>query len=181
MSGSTFLILKIMFRNFPLMTRWIMRRRLDYHFLATFMLNLLRPEQKKKIIREYHIRFFVVGTSLFFVAEIIAIVLLVPSYVMTKARADDLNSKSSILQAQNLSEEGATLNAIVQKVNGYESIFLSSSTPVELSAILKKVVDNRGPAVRLDGFIYSAADNKQQIVVQGIANTRQDLLNFIKQ
>ncbi len=146
------------------------------------MLNLLRPEQKKKIIREYHVRFFVLALTLLFVSQIIAIILLVPSYLTSKSAADNLNSQNAALQAQSADQEGSTLNATIQKTNDSINIFssIASSSP-DVIAALHKVIDNKGGAVRIIGLNYSIQGKQQQVTMQGVAASRQDLLNFAKQ
>lgn len=144
------------------------------------MLNLLKPEQKKQIIHEYHVRFFVLVFVMLFCVEVLAVILLLPSYLTSKARSDALNSKSSILQAQSISEQGAALNDLIKKTNDYIGVFLASATSTSVSAALHAVVDNRGNAVKINGLVYSVQNGVQQITVQGVAASRQDLLDFIK-
>ena len=144
------------------------------------MLNLLKPEQKRKIIHEYHVRFFVLVFVMLFCAEMIAVVLLVPSYTISKARMDGLNSKSSVLQAQSISEQGAALNDLIKKTNDYISLFSVSASSTVISGAINSVVNNRGSAVRINGLVYGLQNGQQQIIVQGVAASRQDLLDFVK-
>lgn len=144
------------------------------------MLNLLRPEQKKKIIHEYHVRFFVLAFALLLCIQVISIVLLVPSYTTSKIRADAANSQSSILQAQSVSEKVTTLNNLVKKTNDYVSVFVSLPTSTDIIGAINSIVDNRG-TVKIKGLVYNSSQNSlQQIIAQGVAPTRQDLLDFVK-
>ena len=146
------------------------------------MLNLLRPEQKKKIIHEYRIRFFVLALSTLLFVQMVAIILLIPSYTISKKRVDSLNIQFSVLQAQNISEEGSALNILVKKTNDYINVFLPLATQTDVTTPINNVLDNRGPKVRIIGISYGVLQSgEQQVIIQGVASTRQDLLDFSAQ
>lgn len=142
------------------------------------MLNLLPKDQKEKISREYKMRFFVVASALALVAEIISLILLVPSYLTTQTRLNVLNSESVSVKVQNLTAESSSLANTVQQTNNYLSVLISSSTPVGVVASLENIIAVRGSAVRIGGFFYRTNNGQQQIVVSGNANTRKSLLEF---
>lgn len=144
------------------------------------MLNLLPKEQKKKIIREYWFRFWIVAFALAFAGEIISLILLVPSYVTVKARTDILNSQSASLKAQSLTIESSNLDELVRKTNIYLDVLNSSSTPVGVISAIKNVVGTGGGAVQISGLFYTINNGQQQIVVTGNAKSRQSLLDFAK-
>jgi len=145
------------------------------------MLNLLRPEQKKKIIREYHVRFFVMAFSLLLCIQVIAAILLIPSYTASKARSDTLNSQSSVLQAQSVSHEVADLNALVKQTNDYISVFPLISTSTSMYSTINNLVGARSQKIKINAVMSGVQNNQPQIILQGVAATRQDLLDFITQ
>jgi hypothetical protein len=158
-----------------------MLQRSVYLYHATIMLNLLRPEQKKKIIHEYHVRFFVLVFSLLFCIQIVAIILLIPSYAISKARSDALNSQTSTLQKQDESQEVARLNGLVNQTNGYINILSLTSTTTDAYLIIDNIVNVRGPNIKINGVVYGAQNGQNQVIIQGTAVSRQNLLDFVNQ
>jgi hypothetical protein len=144
------------------------------------MLNLLSKDQKKKIIREYRVRFWVVACSLFLAGEVISLILLVPPYLTVKTRADILNSESASLKVKNLTTEITNLANIVQQTNNYLSVFDSSSTPVGVVAAFQNIVEVRDKSIRIGSFFYRTNNGQQQVVISGNADSRQSLLDFAK-
>lgn len=144
------------------------------------MLNLLPKIQKKKIIREYQVRFWVVALALTFTAEIISLILLVPPYITAETRINILNAQSASFLAQNVTIETSKLGNIVQQTNNYLNILNSSSTPTSAVEALQNIVNMPGVAVRMNSFVYTTQNGQQQIVITGTASSRQALLDFTK-
>ena len=142
------------------------------------MLNLLPKDQKKKIAREYRLRFWVIACALTLAGEIISLILLTPPFLTTQTRINILNSESADLKAQNLTTETSNLSGIVQQTNNYLSIFTASSTPDGVVAALQNIVAVRGGSVRIKSFVYKMNNGQQQIAISGNADSRQSLLDF---
>ena len=144
------------------------------------MLNLLQKDQKKKIAREYRFRFLITALYISFVGEIIALILLVPPFLIAHTKSEILSSQSASLQVQNLTIETNNLTTEVQKTNTYINAFNSSTTPTGVVAAINNIVATHDSSVRLNGLVYKIQNGNQQIVVGGIAASRQALLDFIK-
>ena len=144
------------------------------------MLNLLTKPEKKKIVREYRIRFWVVAFALALAGEVISLILLIPPYLSAQSRLNLLDSQSVGLQAQNLTAESSRLGAVVRQTNVYLGTLSSSSTPVGVVAAIQNIVSARGGEVRFKSFYYKPGNGKQRILISGNANSRQSLLDFAK-
>lgn len=144
------------------------------------MLNLLPKNQKKKISREYLVRFFVVGFALIFIAQIISLILLIPPYLTAETRIELLNVQSAGFKAQNVTAEITRLSDIVRQTNNYLSLFTSSTTPNGVVPVIKKVVEVRDGLVKINNLSYKNQNGKQLIVVGGVADSRQNLLDYVK-
>lgn len=142
------------------------------------MLNLLLKDQKKKIAKEYKIRFLIVACALILAGEIISLVLLTPSYLTVQTRISILNSESAGLKAQNLNTETSNLGSVVQQANVYLNALTSSTTPVGVVKVLQNIVNVRDGSIRIESLFYRTVSGKQQVVVVGKANSRQSLLDF---
>jgi stage V sporulation protein SpoVS len=144
------------------------------------MLNLLPKVEKKKITREYRVRFLVVAFSLCLAGEVISLILLVPSYLTAWTRLYGLNSQSASLKAQNVTSEITQLSATIKKTSDYLNALSASSTPSNVAGTIKNIVVTKGSSVKINNLVYGKQGTQQQVVVYGIANTRQSLLDFIK-
>ena len=144
------------------------------------MLNLLTKPEKKKIIREYRVRFWVVAFSLALAGEVISLILLIPPYLSAQSRLNLLDSQSVGLQAQNLTSESSSLGAVVRQTNAYLNAFNSSSTPTGVVKVMQDVVGVKGNSVRFKSLFYKPGNGKQRILISGNANSRQSLLDFDK-
>jgi len=144
------------------------------------MLNLLPKNQKKIISREYRVRFFVVGFALIFVAEIISLILLIPPYITAETSIELLNAQSAGFKAQNVTTEITKLSEVVRKTNNYLSLFTASSTPNETLSVIKKMVDVREDLVKINSLSYKVQNGQQSVVVGGVANSRQALIDYVK-
>ena len=142
------------------------------------MLNLIQPDQKRKIIREYRGRFAVMTLSVFFVLEIIALALLIPSYIISIAQVQSLNMQQTAVQSQSTVTESAQSTALLQTANNQMSILATSSTPSGAAKSIQDLLANSGTAIRINGITYNTQNGLREIVIQGIAATREDLVAF---
>lgn len=144
------------------------------------MLNLVPKDQKNKLIREYRIRFFVILFALTLTAEVISLILLIPPYLTAKTRIDLLNARSAGLQAQNVTTETTKLEAIVRKTTSYLNIFTSNATPKGVLSVVDTMVGLRGESVKIKNISYKTQNGQQYVLLQGVASSRQALLDFSK-
>lgn len=144
------------------------------------MLNLLTKPEKKKIIREYRVRFWVVAFALALAGEVISLILLIPPYLSAQSRLNLLDSQSMGLQVKNITAESSRLGAVVRQTNMYLNAFNSSSTPIGVARFIQSIVDTKGGSVRFKSLFYKPGGGKQRILISGNANSRQSLLDFAK-
>lgn len=145
------------------------------------MINLLPPEDKIAIKKEYLRRFFVVAGLFFASATLVSIVFLLLTFFFLAGYKKDL-SRQAALSSQRA--ETLNLDAIVSEImelNSRINILKSRKENLGLSFILEKIIGTKAEGVKITGLGYegSKGTEKAKISISGGAKKRQDLLVFI--
>lgn len=142
------------------------------------MLNLIQPEQKKKIIREYRMRFWVVSLVIFFGLEIISIALLIPSYIISIAQVQSLQLEEKSIQSNSTLAQSASSTALLTAATTQMAILAGNSIPVNAAKTILDLLSNTSSAIKINGLVYATQNGGRQIIIQGTAATREDLVAF---
>jgi len=145
------------------------------------MLNFLPQNNKKKVVREYLYRF----SSLFFLFLFFVLIILfsffVPSYffVTYKNAAVSDQLALSILESKN---KKVDITATISDTNGLIRILSSEDTSLTVrSEILKKLLNDKQKQISLTSLNFlNNDDGSMNVEISGIAETREDLINFEK-
>lgn len=142
------------------------------------MLNLL-PENKKRLVKkEYHRRLFVVGSVFAILAIGIAIIFLLPSYILTKDRHDQANQDNSVLVQKINDEKSKETNFSdkqKQMLNVLQTDVSTSTPPTDL---IDAVLLSKDSNIDITDLSYQIVENTKQLLVHGRAVKREDLISF---
>jgi hypothetical protein len=173
------------------------------------MLNLLPKEEKEQLRKDYKSRVWVVTLVLLVVMEIIAIILLLPTYISIKQRQSSLqekfdnltaigglqikdNASGAIKQAQEKIDmlSGKTIiRAIEIKKKGSGEVAIApekTNSPVASSTLSLSDVIDRITNTREKGIVYSSiatsmdSAGKIKVSLEGIALRRPNLLAQVR-
>ncbi len=142
------------------------------------MINLLSPVEKKKILKEYHLRLGVVVLNAVFVLELIAVILLVPSYLAIRSSVNALSDelaqrKALVIPGGNEAQQD--LDVIKKEIGVLKESVVPESLP---SAVVAAVLSVKPEGIDVTSFAYGHSADATLVQVGGVARTREDLLFF---
>lgn len=146
-------------------------------FLTKSMINLIPPEAKKTVKYEYWIRVFTVWGFLLSGVCIIAILLLVPSYVLVESEFEALDHevmrKSGSEETYTAAEEQVSIaNRVARQLDVSEPRTSASEVLAAINNLERSGIDLRTYEIsRVDGSI-------QTVQIVGNAVTREALIDF---
>jgi hypothetical protein len=145
------------------------------------MRNLLSQQDKKKVIREHKFRIIIVSLLFTFFTMLTALVLLIPSYIISNYREGIMRTQSDIMQKSIESREKNISNIILNDVKIKLKLLEVEDGNMFLADILEEIIDQKTSGVRIEEFFYrELADGNNEILVNGIAVSRESLLQFRK-
>ena len=144
------------------------------------MINLLPEKQKRVLAREYAFRLCGVACPFLCYGLLISLAFLFPSYVLTKARADDVANQNkaqmqSSDQDHNVPQTLAALATASQKATE-----LSADISVLPLYDILRMLESHPSAVHITEMSYTnkSKDTPPALIINGTANTREGLIAF---
>ncbi len=142
------------------------------------MLNLLPQEEKKKLIKEYKMRFYSTLALFACLLFLIAIVGLFPSYISKRAEmqslldqkleAEEKNSAASLEEADKLGASNKALaEYLVARISSLEAL-------PSAHGLIEKIFAKKTSAISVTSIDVTATE----VTIRGIAATRADLIAF---
>ncbi len=144
------------------------------------MLNLLPPQQKKEVEKEYKARRAVIFLCFMLGVLVVAFVSMIPLYLLSKQNWDDNNDKLSKFVDSSIMKQSRDLSSQTQMINSKISS-LTFNKNVYIYDIIKKILDSRTSGISITNFSYSKKiGDKVDINISGIALSRETLISFEK-
>ena len=142
------------------------------------MYKLLTDEEKKIVAKAYAERRAVVMLSACIFILVVALIGLLPTYILTTWRQDEvvLRAKTMIELGQTGNDEG--LQNWLSKVKRELQVLSPKFDTDRPSQFIKMVVDERVSGVRLNAFSWVKVKNKVTLSISGVAVDRQALIAF---
>lgn len=139
-------------------------------------MNFLSEENKKTIKREYFRRLFIVIGLFSFGAILIGVVLLLPSSFFLKSQKENLKRLLVISEERFSRSKTENIIPIVEKLNVKISLLSSGQKNIEeKSAIIKSILEEKTSKIKINDFFLE----KGKVSIQGLSDSREDLLAFI--
>lgn len=142
------------------------------------MFKLLTEEEKRKVMHEYSRRKAVVIISSLVLVLLIGIVGLLPSYVLSNARQNEVTERTKILDSLNLKGDESELQAWLIRVNSELQTLSPGLDKDRLSDFIKEIIDEKIRGIRLTNFSWAKDKDKITFSINGIASNRQTLILF---
>jgi len=148
------------------------------------MTNVLPYKQKKRVRSEYARRLISVTLSFLLVTIFFALILLLPSYVLSTSRAHTTKGQIDLI-IKYVQEQGGDDSAeVLRAMNVKISALRNNSSAISFERIIDAALRHRGSHIVWGGITYEyTADGDTEegrAVISGTANTRDSLLGFVE-
>ncbi len=140
------------------------------------MINLIPPESKKGIKREYRLRVAAVCLILIAFAFAMQIALKVPVYILIQSQINAYTHAFSEAEARGTDVGNAVKD--IEKANATAKFLTSAGRPHLYSSIVESMDSLRGNAIAIEQYSFSEKDGGVVIQVVGVALDRQTLVGF---
>jgi len=142
------------------------------------MINLLPPSEKKKLQKEFRLRYGIVTLLSVFLLELLTIVGIVPSYLSlntsTNALSQSLAQKKSLTPPETTATQN-DLNTIKNEITLLKHSGIKDTPPSDVMSLL---LGQKPSGVSITRFSYARSDSGVSAQLSGNANTSEDLLLF---
>ena len=142
------------------------------------MFKLLTEEGREKVGREYRTRRVVVLLVLLVQVLAIGIIGLLPSYILSSARQDEVLERTRIMEKAGQRGNEAELQEWLAKTKRGLQVLNPKLDTDRPSDFIKKILDQKLARVRITSLSWIKANNKIKFSVSGVAPDRQTLIAF---
>lgn len=161
------------------------------------VINILPPEEKKIIHREYWMRFFTIILNLLALTGIASILLLFPSYFLSQAKEGLVEEKLETFNRENPELTINNIDEIISDINTKLEILDKSKAPYKISEnVIDSILSNRTEGITFSQILFikkivkttsAAKDSEEEkpktielsiLEIRGVASNRDSLRNF---
>ncbi len=144
------------------------------------MFNLLPSESKIAIRKEFNLRLAGLSALALLITLLIAIVLLIPSYLFSKANEKEVLANKGIVEQSLRAQENETLKVDLAQARETLGVLLPTSAP-STSFVLDKITALKGGGISITKLeLIALANSTKQVQISGLASDRDTLLSFKK-
>lgn len=145
------------------------------------MPNLLPEKNKKNIQNEFILRLIIVFFSLLFFLMCVAVILLIPSYILSQVKEIGANDEIEIFK-QTSSFRGIDTPFDLLEKEKMKIDVLKKRDNFSVDNMISIILNKKGNDIKITGIFYddiSKDKNNSYLVVKGIAKKRSALINFV--
>jgi hypothetical protein len=141
------------------------------------MINLLPPNARRNVIREYWLRVATVWMFLLGTGCLIVAALLLPTYVQIQIQLNAL-SESMNASTETISSYDTLARELVV-ANDRSKILLNAASSTPFSVYVTNIEQLSGQAISINTYTFTRPKTGEAtIAISGIARTRQELADF---
>jgi hypothetical protein len=142
--------------------------------------NLMPPERQSTLTRAYYLRLSVIALWLVIFLAVVAMVLMVPTYVYLSGSARAKEERLATIEAKFSSTNEASLSSRISALSRSVTTLSALAKTQAASTVVRSVLELPRPGISITGFSYMPAAQKVAgaITVSGIAATRDSLRNY---
>jgi len=145
------------------------------------MFNLLPPEQKKSIRREYHLRLATVVFSFLSFTGLVLLAFLLPSFFKINISYSDLARQKNQLEEKTPElKDVEMLTKTVSETMKKLRILETGLDNAALSVVIEKIISIQPSGLEIKNLSFSLKEQESKVKLTGQANTRNLLLDFVK-
>ncbi|MFM2357626.1 MAG: hypothetical protein RJA61_363 [Candidatus Parcubacteria bacterium] len=144
------------------------------------MFNLLPQEHQKELRKEYTRRRFVLFLGAFFFVGVSALVTLFPSYLLSTQEEKEV-SLEKYVDAEMLKEDMDSLNERIKNIKTNTRIITLNTEDVLAGEVFDLILGQVSSGVSVRNLLFKKGETEGvQVIIAGIAGTRDGLLAFAK-
>lgn len=144
--------------------------------------NLLPPDRKRALNRDYLIRVAVVASYLFALVVIVHGLLLIPAYLYLRQEIAQREAQLAIVQNSASTLENKEIKARIELLETNAARLISQNERPTASAAMRAVLEAPRTGIRLTGITYGAAATPEarKMTLKGIAANREVLRSYVQ-
>lgn len=143
------------------------------------MLELLPDVQKKSLKKEYFLRLVVVSLLFLFVAGILFLVFLSPSYFLSVEKGKIVNQEFENIKKSNMDADDEDLQLDIKSSKEMLALLAPSANEFSIKDLIAKIINKKSSGVIIEGLSADYSKNGQyQIVIRGTSKNRELLKSF---
>lgn len=142
------------------------------------MYKLLPEEERVKVAHEYALRRAALWLIAFILIGAVALSGLLPSYLLTRARRDEVLARLSVVGAKEESAESVAAATWLKKARIELETLEPKLDSDRISVLFEEVIRDKPAGIRLTNISYNKSANKASFALSGVASDRQALLSF---
>lgn len=140
------------------------------------MINLLPQEERREIVKDYRESILAVSLVLLLIASLVALALIFPSYLVLKLEEaevkSDLENINKRIDWPELSLSQKRMKELNDRLAFLDKDVAASST----ADLIKEILSQRAIGIKITNMSFAEGG----VVLQGVAERRDSLLQFIK-
>ena len=142
------------------------------------MINLIPPQAKRDVIREYWCRALTVLLVLMSLAMAVVVLLHVPTYVLLKSLERSYASEAHTTNEMQARKE--TLSQEIDVINAKARYITTTAAAVSFTDLRQRFYTFAGETIMIERIDFQADDleAESQATLYGVAATRSDLASF---
>ena len=140
-------------------------------------INLLPPERRRALRRDYFVRLAVLAVALSLVLVLVAGVLLIPAYVFLAGAARTKQAQLASIESALSSTDETALADRLSSLRAATAILVALATGPSVSALIRETLSVERPGITLTGFSYTrgAAAKPGMLTIAGVSASRNSL------
>ena len=143
------------------------------------MFTFLPEEYKKRAIKEYRFRLFMLCLGLTSVFFILGSAFALPTYSLVKTNKEIATEEHNTL-IKNQLEDPLVLEKEVRALNAQIEIIKTTSEHKSLTSVIERILTQKGDSITLQNISLRRGKEKGAVTIGGMASSRDALVAFSK-
>lgn len=142
------------------------------------MLNFLEQKNRKQIVCEYMLRVAIYFLAFTFIISLILIAFFMPSVFFVKYKYETVETQLESINQTKLNKADDPI-VLIKNINRFSAIFSKDSeTNKTYNKIINKIISLKNKDIKILYINIEKNTKNTQIIISGIANTRDSLTLF---
>lgn len=142
------------------------------------MFKLLTEEERQKVAREYVMRRAIVILSAFILVLVVGIIGLLPSYILSNARQNEVSERMRVMGNAEQKGDGRESQIWLTETNRKLQLLSPKLDTDRPSVFIERILDQKVTGARITGLSWLKVKDKITLLVSGVALDRQALITF---
>ena len=142
------------------------------------MFNLIPEEKKKKLEKEYTLRLSATATIFLGSICLVALILLIPSYVISNSRLKEAQKKNdALISALSLSNTKSATD-VLKTISADSDALKGTLQYPALASLIETIATSKPEGIVINSIDFSSGSSPDTVTLGGVASTRDSLVAF---